>query len=356
MKTNVKIAAAGALAGFALVTSRARNRYHFGGRSVVITGGARGLGFALAREFAAEGAHLFLLSRDGDELQRARRALEPVNGSVNVFICDVRDEAAVQHAIAGIVERHGYIDVLVNNAGIIQSMPFEHARNEDFEESLQTHFWGPLHMVHACLPHMRPQSRIVNISSIGGRIAVPHLLPYCAGKAALVALSEGLRAELAKNGVIVTTVTPGLMRTGSHRNVTVRGQHHSEALWFALASSTPLTSMSAERAARQIVEASRRGDAAITPGWQARTATIANALAPGLVAAVMAMAVKMLLPGPVPGLRGDRGRASRDLQLGLFSRFFPTTAAERLNQTPAADEVTRSRAAGTTTAAGLATR
>ena len=89
--------------------------------------------------------------------------------------------------------------MLVNNAGIIQVGPLEHMTIDDFEEAMATHFWGPLFTILAALPHMRGRGgrRIVNISSIGGKIAVPHLLPYTASKFALTGLSEGLRAELA---------------------------------------------------------------------------------------------------------------------------------------------------------------
>jgi len=356
MKRLATAFSAGAIAAVAISRHRARNHYDLSGRTVLITGGARGLGFALAREFGRRGARLFLVSRTAADLERARERLDPFAASVDVFVCDVRDSSAVQRTVERIVEQTGGIDVLVNNAGVIQMMPFEHAQDADFDESLQTHFWAPLHCIRASLPHMPSGSRIVNIASIGGRVAVPHLLPYCCGKFALVGLSEGLRAELARRGLVVTTVTPGLMRTGSHRNVVVRGHHHTEAAWFALLTATPLTSMDAERAARQIVDAAQRGDATVTPGWQAQLATVVQALAPAAMAMVMAFAAKALLPGPVRSPAGDRPRYSKDLGLAPLSSLFPTPAAERLNQTIAADEVSRTAEAGRAAAAGPAAR
>ena len=135
--------------------------------------------------------------------------------------------ADAERAVERVVSRHGAIDVLVNNAGIITVGPLEHASIEDFEESMAVHFWGPLHTMRAAIPHMRRQGggRIVNISSIGGKVGVPHLAPYCASKFALVGLSEGFRAELLRYGLYVTTVCPGLMRTGSARHAVVKGQH-----------------------------------------------------------------------------------------------------------------------------------
>jgi short-subunit dehydrogenase len=114
----------------------------------------------------------------------------------------------------------------------------------DYEHAMAVHFWGPLQLINAITPHMkaRGQGRIVNITSIGGKVAVPHLLPYAASKFALVGLSEGLRAELLKDGVYVTTVCPGLMRTGSHLQAFFKGQHKKEYALFAIANASPLLS------------------------------------------------------------------------------------------------------------------
>ena len=92
--------------------------------------------------------------------------------------------------------------MLINNAGVIRVGPVEEMREEDFEQSLQTHFWGPLYTTLEVLPEMkaRGRGRIVNIASFGGKVAVPHLLPYSVGKFALVGFSDGLRAEVANTG------------------------------------------------------------------------------------------------------------------------------------------------------------
>jgi len=304
---------------------------------ILITGGARGLGLAIARELAPEHPRLVLLSRTIAELDRAAADLTARGASVRVVVGDVRDRRRITDAIESVVRRHGRLDVLINNAGIIQAMPFEHAQLDDFEDSLATHFWGPLFAIRAALPVMRRQGggRIVNIASIGGRIGVPHLSPYCAGKFALVGLSEALHAELKKDNIAVTTVTPGLIRTGSHRNVVVRGQRRSEARWFGLASATPVSSMSAARAARQIVAAVRANRARVTPGIQARAGELANALAPEFVAAAMAMVANAVLPGPAEA-DGDRGQRSRAIDLGWVEALLPARAARRLNQPAAA--------------------
>jgi NAD(P)-dependent dehydrogenase (short-subunit alcohol dehydrogenase family) len=169
----------------------------------------------------------------------------------------------------------------------------------DFEEAMETHFWGPLHTIFTALPHMRRVGarRIVNISSIGGKIPVPHLLPYTASKFALTGFSEGLRAELAADGFAVTTVCPGLMRTGSTYNAKFKGQHRQEFAWFHLSSAIPGVSMAAARAARKIVDACRHGDPELilTPG--AKLAVLAHGISPGTTARLMTVA-NYLLPRP----------------------------------------------------------
>jgi NAD(P)-dependent dehydrogenase (short-subunit alcohol dehydrogenase family) len=277
--------------------ARARLAISFENRVVVITGGSRGLGLVMARQLAAEGARIVLLARDLDELDRAREHLESMGAEVMTLRCDVRRRADVRATIDAVVERWHGIDVLVNNAGVIQVGPLELMTNADFENALATHFWGPLHLMLEVVPIMRHRGfgRIVNIASIGGKIAVPHLAPYSASKFALVGLSDAVRTELERHGIRVTTVAPGLMRTGSAINAQFKGQHEAEYLWFKTASSLPGLTISAERAARKILEACRYGDPALTITPQAKLLAVAANAVPGAVARAM-MLVERFLP------------------------------------------------------------
>jgi NAD(P)-dependent dehydrogenase (short-subunit alcohol dehydrogenase family) len=322
----------GLVAARILAHRRAQRAYDLAGRAVLITGGSRGFGLALARAFGAEGARVLLLARSARELESARRDLTARGVSAAVVQCDITDPGDVARAIRHAVTDMGRLDVVVNNAGVIQMMPFGHATTDDFRESLDTHFWGPLHVIRAALPHLQDTGgRIVNVSSFGGRVAVPHLLPYCVGKFALTALSEGLDAELARRGIRVLTVTPGLMRTGSHRNVRLRGHHEAEGRWFGLASATSITSMAADRAARQVLRACREGRSTITPGIQARTALRVKNTFPELFAALMRGASHVL---PAPSARPDAGQDvwSRDIDLGWSAALMPRGAVRRFNQ------------------------
>ena len=303
--------AAGLAAGIgaALVAtrlSRARLAISFEGRVVVITGGSRGLGLVMARLLVEEGARVVLLARDLAELDRARTELEACGrGEVMTLRCDVRRRAEVRAAIDTVLDTWRTVDVLINNAGVIQVGPLEHMDHEDFENAMATHFWGPLHLILEVTPVMRHRrfGRIVNISSIGGRVAVPHLAPYSASKFALTGLSDAIRAELDPYGIRVTTVAPGLMRTGSPINAHFKGQHEAEYAWFKVASSLPGLTIAAERAARRILEACRHGDPALTITAQAKAMAAANAVIPNTVARAMMLVTRALPAGT--GLEGN---------------------------------------------------
>jgi NAD(P)-dependent dehydrogenase (short-subunit alcohol dehydrogenase family) len=292
--------------------ARGTRQIDFAGRVVVITGGSRGLGLVIARRLAAEGARLCLLARNQEELARASEQFAPGN-DVMTIRCDVRRRADVRAAVDAILDRWSVIDVLINNAGVIQVGPLEHMTTNDFENAMATHFWGPLHLMFEIVPSMRRRGfgRIVNISSIGGRIAVPHLAPYCASKFALTGLSDAVRTELDQYGIRVTTVAPGLMRTGSPVNSDVKGQHEAEYAWFAISDSLPGLSVSAENAASQIIEACRYGDPELTITLPAKIAIIANHLVPRAIARAMIVANRFLpRPSEVNGNRAKRGSES----------------------------------------------
>lgn len=297
----------------------------FQGSSVVITGGSRGLGLVLARQFAREGAHLTLLARDETELAQAK---EELGNETLTVSCDVGNRQQVQDAIRQVIDRYGKIDVLINNAGVIQVAPLEHLELEDFSDAMAVHLWGPLYTTLTALPHLRQQGggRIVNISSIGGRVAVPHLLPYSASKHALVGLSDGLRAELAKDKIYVTTVSPGLMRTGSHMNAFFKGRNEKEFTWFALGDSNPLLSISAERAAHQIIEACRIGKPELTITWQARFATLFNIIFPDATAVLTRFANNVILPKPTGNPEDSRLKTGWESQSSLAPSPLTTLA------------------------------
>lgn len=305
----VRLAAAGALAGAALAAiplARRLRALDLVGRVAMVTGGSRGLGLCLAEELVAQGARVAIVARDPAELAEAEARLFALGGEVLALRRDITDPAAPQDLVDAVVRRFGGLDVLINNAGLITVGPITDMSIEDFERQMAVHFWGPLRLSLAALPHLERtgEGRIVNVASIGGRIAVPHLGPYSASKAALVALSDVLRAELAPSGVLVTTVCPGLMRTGSFLHAQFKGDRKREATWFTASSTAPVLTMDAHRAAGRIVAACRRGDAYATFNVFSTLGIRAEGLAPGLTRRVVGL-VARLLPESPPGGGGE---------------------------------------------------
>jgi NAD(P)-dependent dehydrogenase (short-subunit alcohol dehydrogenase family) len=310
------VAAALGLAAFDIATKKRRRAQAAGlaGKVVLITGGSRGLGLAIADEFARHGCRLVICARDADQLERARARLQAAGADVLAQPCDVRDRTAIEALLAAATRRFGQVDILVNNAGIISVGPLAAQTPADFEDAMDVMFWGAFWPTMAVLDGMRTRGygRIVNITSVGGKVAVPHLLPYAAAKFATVGFSEGLRSELAGSGVEVTTVVPGLMRTGSHLNAEFRGKPRGEFTWFSVLGNLPLTSISGRSAAQRIVEAARLGEPEVTLGVAAQLAARAQGLAPGMTAAALGL-VNCALPR-------DPGPADRRISAGWESQ------------------------------------
>ncbi len=203
---------------------------------VLITGGTRGLGLVLARELGLRGATIAACARDEREVETATADLAARGIQAFAATCDVTDRRQVADFVAAVEARYGRIDVLVNDAGTILVGPMDRIAIEDYRSVMATNFFGPLHMMYAVLPGMRRRraGSIVNIASVGGVIPVPHLAPYVASKFALAGFSQTARAELAKDGIRVTTINPGLMRTGSPENATFVGAPAIEYAWFTI--------------------------------------------------------------------------------------------------------------------------
>ncbi len=327
------MAGVGAWAGIKAGLAKKR-AIDFRGKTVVITGGSRGLGLEMARLLAQEGANLALCARDADELDRARNELQTYGVSVYTQPCELTDKAQIDHFIANVMKTFGPVDVLINNAGVILVAPYENATEEDFRELMETNFWAAFHMVNAVLPRMRDrkQGRIVNITSIGGKVSVPHLMPYSVSKFALVGYSEGLRTELLNDGIYVTTICPGLMRTGSPRNALFKGQHEKEYAAFKISDSIPLLTINSAEAARQIIEACRNGQAERVITLPAKTAIFLQGVAPNLLAEVVGVVAGLL---PAPGGIGEQRALGKDSTSSLSESPLTTLtdeAAERNNE------------------------
>jgi NAD(P)-dependent dehydrogenase (short-subunit alcohol dehydrogenase family) len=332
MKPRVLLLAGALLLGAWLAIRVIRtSRYSLRDKVAVITGGSRGLGLVLARHICAQGGNLALIARDADELARAKADLAPRGGAVLTVECDLLDARQIQSAVQQIIDRFGRIDILINNAGIIEVGPLQNMTREDFERAMRLHFWAPFELIAQIVPKMRVWGggRIVNISSIGGKVAVPHLAPYSASKFALTGFSDAIRAELSLDNIHVTTVAPGMMRTGSHVNARFKGKHDMEFAWFAASAGAPLISMNADRAARKILAACRRAQPSLTLTFAARGAILGNALFPNLTGYVMRL-VNRFLPKP-SGAEGNQLRGGSEVRR-LIPAWLTRSADRAINR------------------------
>jgi NAD(P)-dependent dehydrogenase (short-subunit alcohol dehydrogenase family) len=336
-RSKIALAAIGIAAGIKARQKYQRSRERLiGGSVVLITGGSRGLGLALAHRFAREGCRVAICARDEAELSRARVDLESIGAAPMTVACDVTNRSEVEQTIAEVTARFGRIDILVNNAGVIKVGPVESMTLDDFGEAMDELYWGVVNPTMTLLPAFLERNRghIVNIASVGAKVSVPHLVPYCAAKHAAAGFSEGLREELGSTGVKVTTVFPGLMRTGSFTAALFKGDREAESRWFSIAASLPGLSMSAECAARGIVAAVKRGDAELVLSLPANVLVKAHAVAPVLTQNLMSKAASALLPGPSENKRAAPGwslpnlRSMKMRPLLMFGR----AAARRFNQ------------------------
>jgi len=313
---------AGAAVGGTVIAAVAfqalRSRPQADGSVVLVTGGSRGLGLAIASRFARNKIRLALVSRNRAELEKAQAQLLAEHPHLRpddfyLIPADLAERSECERIVAETIAHFGRLDVLVNNAGIIEVGPIESQTIEAFERAMKVNFLAALYTTWAALPSMRTQrainasgagsntrARIVNIASIGGKMAVPHMLPYSAAKFALVGFSEGLHAELREKGIRVTTVCPGLMRTGGESHAQFVGDVEAEKKWFNLAAKTPLVAVTAKHAANRIYSAAMAGRAEITISPQAWVMARTAGVFPETVQLANALTNRFVLPKASP--------------------------------------------------------
>lgn len=314
--------------------SRRADAAFFNGKHVIVTGGSRGLGFVLSELLLEAGANVSLCGRSQHALGTALERLERFAPAVYGAVCDVRDRPQCERFIRDAQARFGPADVLVNNAGIIEVGPFADQTIGDFEAALATHFWAPLYTTLAVLPAMRARrsGRIVNVASVGGVVGVPHLAPYSASKFAQVGLTQALGAEVAADGIRMTSIVPGLMLTGSPDHALFKGRNRAEYAWFTLSDASPLLAVSARRAARRIMRATRRGEAQTVIGATAQAARLLNALLPRTTARALRLAAALLPAAGGIGSASATGVQSRSRWTQNVLTFLNRRAMRSANQ------------------------
>jgi len=270
-------------------------RFNLAGKVVLITGGSRGFGFVLAQHLARRGAKLALCARSADDLELARQALDAGGTEVITMTADVTKNEEVKAMIRDIIKHYRTIDVLVNNASMIQVDPQHLREQEAYQLAMQTNFWAQLYTMQAVIPYFAGHGggRIVNITSIGGKIAVPNLPPYTSGKLS-IGLSEGMHTALKKHNIHVTTVIPNVIRTDSPVYHGDDGDRKKENTWLKHAELNPILLEDADKAAERIIQAMEYGEPEVNLSLNGKIATLIKGIAPGWITILMSIAHKLL--------------------------------------------------------------
>jgi NAD(P)-dependent dehydrogenase (short-subunit alcohol dehydrogenase family) len=322
--------------GYLLAQSilRSARKLRLKGKVALVTGGSRGLGLIMAQQLADRGAKVAICARSEEGLERAADDLSYRTAHMLSIPCDISKQEQVKKMVAQVQEKFGTIDIVINNAGIIQVGPVETMTEKDYKEAMDINFWGPFHVINEVFQSMkeRRQGRIVNIVSIGGKVSFPHLLPYNTSKFALAGFSEGVAAEMAKYNIHVTTVYPGMMRTGSPRNVDVKGEQEKEYAWFKHADSLPIISMNADKAARKIIKAMRKGKKTLTMTIPAKIGKIVHEFAPDLTISYFDLINRILPDMDDGGSSTKKGYESESELSSSMTTKSTETAAKKNNE------------------------
>lgn len=249
----------------------------FGGKVVVITGAASGIGQALAVAMAGEGAELALVDTNGPGLQETARRVDRSSPRVTLHTVDVSDRTAMQHLADVVEHRHGGADVVINNAGVGCVATLEDTTYEDLQWVLAVDLWGVIHGVKAFLPLLRrrPAGHIVNVASLAAFAPFPTQGAYNIAKFGVDALSQTLMSELRGSSITVSCVYPGGVSTGIAQRA-----RHGTGLDAAAFDRRALTTPT--RAAQTILRGIKADKETILVGFDARLAAAARRMAPGI--------------------------------------------------------------------------
>jgi short-subunit dehydrogenase len=255
------------------------------GKVVVVTGASMGIGEAVAKVFADEGASVVLLSRDAGRAEAARQRVGHTERTL-AMACDIRNREEIDRALALTLHNFGRVDVWANNAGVGIRDTVADMQESACRELFETNFFGVIHCIQAVAPAMRKAGggSIISISSVAGHIPVPFMAIYSASKFAVNAISKGARIELKRDNINVLTVCPGYVSTDFGAHVVANRQGSARP--------SSVRGITAERVARATYRGYRATKREVIVPWTMIPAIKLYQLWPGLVEWVMARAIK----------------------------------------------------------------
>lgn len=251
----------------------------------VITGGASGIGQALARQLIQHGCHLALVDVNPDALATTQEQLCTANSAINIstHAVDVTDKAQMQALPEAVMAEHGRVDILFNNAGICIDKSFDNHSIEDWELIVNINFWGVIYGSKFFMPYLKqqPEAFIINTSSLAGFLGIPTQASYCATKAAVRSMSESLYAEYKSQNIHVLSVHPGAIKTNLFkRTIELSDDPESSKKMFDFVEKT---AMDADKAAQKIIKAAMKKKQRTIIGMDARLVEISKRLLPSII-------------------------------------------------------------------------
>lgn len=209
----------------------------FKGKVALVTGGSQGIGEAVSRRLAAEGATVAVVA--SSSLDKARTVAGAIGGGARGYVCDVRDAKAAEETVRGVTKELGDIDILVNAAGVFYPTVVGATEKKHSDAMIDINLKGTWHMINAAGPGMkeRKQGKIVNFSSVAGVMGLGSYAIYCATKAGIIMMTRALANELAPHGINVNCVAPG--NTASPMNEDIRTKPELKPFLDAMAAHTP---------------------------------------------------------------------------------------------------------------------
>lgn len=259
---------------------------------IIVTGGGSGMGRELALHLLAKGAKVVAIDINESSLQETVSLAGDNKNSLSAFVVNITDKSAVEEMLNNVIAHYGYVDGIINNAGIIQPFVKVNALGYDaIERVMNVNFYGTLYMVKTILPHLltRPEAHIMNISSMGGFLPVPGQAIYGASKAAVKLLTEALHSELASTNVKVTVVFPGAVNTNITKNsgLNVPAQSNTEQ--------KSMKTLSAAKAAAIMIDGMEANRYRVMVGNDARLMDYFSRLNPAYAAKLIYKKMKALL-------------------------------------------------------------
>ena len=225
------------------------------GKVALITGGSEGIGRAAAEVLAEEGAHVVIIARRADVLEKAAAGIRAKGGSVLTIAADVTDPQAVENFVAQAVAHFGRLDIIVNNAGTSSAGPFEKATDEIWQQDINLKLFAAIRVSRAAIPHLRKQGggRIINITTVSGKQPAAKSVPTSVTRAAGIALTKALSKELAVDNILVNTVCVGIFKSGQQERAASRQNLVLEPHYEDIGSKVPLGRIGEAREAANVI-------------------------------------------------------------------------------------------------------